>query len=170
MEAPHRILRPRFFQIAAMLLLLLLVIFSARISGFWARNYIEEKFEDASSWVLQEQTVTRGFGLQLIDNQLRYAASFGLGLTDSMIRFENIPYDPKGIFISLWKEMNPGILVEKIEFLDHAVRITLKSSSSLALNQYENALIEEKYFSNVFLTKQNTIDGETEAVVVCLFA
>lgn len=170
MEPSRKLIRPRPWQILVFILLLCLVILCARFCAFQARTYIQEKAEDAAVWILQEQTITRGFGLQLIDNQLRYAASFGLGLTDAMIRFENIPHDPRDVFISLWKAMNPGILVEKIEFLDHAVRITLTSSSYTSLEQYQAVLSKETFFSNVLLHQQPTAEQQVKAAVVCLFA
>ena len=85
MEPSRKLIQLRPWQILVFILLLCLVILCARFCAFQARTYIQEKAEDAAVWILQEQTITRGSGLQLIDNQLRYAASFGLGLTDAEV-------------------------------------------------------------------------------------
>lgn len=176
MEHPSKVLKgsPRpfhgFRQTLGAILLLVLALFSARFCAVRAKTYLQEKADDAALWILQEQTITRGFGLQLIDNQLRFAASFGLGLTDAMIQFENIPYDPKGAFIGLWKGMNPGILVEKIEFLNHAVRITLRSDGYRSLALYCSALRKESYFSNVLMQSWPDGEGQIRAELTCLFA
>ena len=166
---PRPFLGPR--QAIAGLLLLLLVFFSARFTAIKAREYVDQKADDAALWILQEQTVTRGFGLQLIDNQLRFAASFGLGLADAMIRFENIPYNPQGAFISLWKGMNPGILVEKVEFLNHAVSLTISCENAKFLVAYRRSLLRESTFSQIQVSVSSySADEPIQATVICIFA
>ena len=161
---------PTGFQILASVLILAAVVLSARFCAFQTKRYLREQADSAELWILQEQTITRGFGLQLIDNQIRYAASFGVGFMDAMIRFENIPYNPSGAFLSLWKGMNPGILVQKVEFLDHAVRVSMICDSYDSLEMYKSSLVNEDYFSSVLSADLVTSDYQVKTVMTCLFA
>ncbi len=172
---PKSILRegkiyPKGFHILSALLLLAAVVLSARFCAFQTKHYIQKQADSAELWILQEQTITRGVGLQLLDNQIRYAASFGVGFIDAMIRFENIPYDPSGAFLSLWKGMNPGVLVQKVEFLDHAVRVSMICENYDSLEMYKNSLVKEDYFSSVLSADLVTSDHQIQTVMTCLFA
>ncbi len=158
-----------FHTLSAALLLVVVVLF-ARFCAFQTRDYLQKQADSAQLWILQEQTITRGFGLQLLDNQVRYAASFGVGFIDAMIRFENIPYDPSGAFLSLWKGMNPGILIQKVEFLDHAVRVSMICDSYSSLEMYKAALVNEEYFSSVLSADLVMAEHEVKTVMTCLFA
>lgn len=159
-----------WFYITSVALLLAVVILFARFCAFQTRGYLQKQADSAQLWILQEQTITRGFGLQLLDNQFRYAASFGVGFIDAMIRFENIPYDPSGAFLSLWKGMNPGILIQKIEFLDHAVRVSMVCTNYEDLELYRASLLKEEFFSSVICADIVMADSQIKMVMTCIFA
>lgn len=160
----------QWFHALSVALLLAVVVLFARFCAFQSRDYLRRQADSAQLWILQEQTITRGFGLQLLDNQVRYAVSFGVGLIDAMIQFENIPYNPSDTFISLWKGMNPGILVQKVEFLDHAVRVTMVCDSYDSLKLYQTSLLNEDYFSMVLTADLVTADHQVKTSMTCLFA
>ena len=68
------------------------------------------------------------------------------------------------------KGMNPGILVQKVEFLDHAVRVTMVCDSYDSLKLYQTSLLNEDYFSMVLTADLVTADHQVKTSMTCLFA
>ena len=55
----------QWFHALSVALLLAVVVLFARFCAFQSRDYLRRQADSAQLWILQEQSITRGFGLQL---------------------------------------------------------------------------------------------------------